>query len=363
MNYDEWNIHQMDVHNISCEFYHPSAARIAHMSRYVTYQSIPQPANTALIGQASNLAAMGSGGFRFGSGRGELYTPSTWGPRPSVLPPDMMGGSSMARMTYTNPVVPGTISTVAMDLSGRGQFPSCEVPLPGIASFVPAGPFVPKTCPQLSPPKTWCQEPGVNQVLGDAIPLVNQVPGGAEGLLPAFPLKSSTPVPGSKDEASSLWEVEVSADVRKGKAMRTDVGHPPSMTTMELPAPLPPPGLPPVPSLSAEGRSQNQKTWEAVQGIPGDRSGQVASMDPIGATGRSVLSALPQGNVENEAPSARGRRLEETKKRAKDSYFKRKTLTVRMEAVEGKLLELEQRMEGCEEMAEQLRAMLNLSLE
>ena len=82
-----------------------------------------------------------------------------------------------------------------------------------------------------------------------------------------------------------------------------------------------------------------------------------------GATGRSVLSALPQGNVENEAPSARGRRLEETKKRAKDSYFKRKTLTVRMEAVEGKLLELEQRMEGCEEMAEQLRAMLNLSLE
>ena len=34
-----------------------------------------------------------------------------------------------------------------------------------------------------------------------------------------------------------------------------------------------------------------------------------------------------------------------------------------MEAMEGKLFELEQRVEGCEELAEQLRGIPNLSLE
>ena len=51
--------------------------------------------------------------------------------------------------------------------------------------------------------------------------------------------------------------------------------------------------------------------------------------------------------------SVRARRLEETKKRAKNAYIQRKTLTVHMETVEGKLLE--QRVEGYEELAEQLR--------
>ena len=127
--------------------------------------------------------------------------------------------------------------------------------------------------------------------------------------------------------------------------------------------PLPPPGLPVIHSSSAKGFGPNQPRWGTVPGIPGDESTPVASLEPAGATGGAGLSELPRGSLENEVTPARGRRLEETKKRARNSQFQRKTLTVRMEAVEGKLFELEQRMEGCEELAEQLRGLLNLSLE
>ena len=53
--FEVWVRHQMEVHNISSEFYHPSATFLAHMSRYVN----------------------GNVGVRYDSRPGDLYIDGT----------------------------------------------------------------------------------------------------------------------------------------------------------------------------------------------------------------------------------------------------------------------------------------------
>ena len=67
--FEVWVRHQMEVHNISSEFYHPSATFLAHMSRYVN----------------------GNVGVRYDSRPGDLYNSSSFRPRSAVLPPDVRG--------------------------------------------------------------------------------------------------------------------------------------------------------------------------------------------------------------------------------------------------------------------------------
>lgn len=359
--FEDWGRHQMDVHNISCEFYHPSAARLAHVSRYVTYQSVPQPAN------------LPPRGYRFESRPGELYSSSSFRPRPAVLPPEMRGSSSMARMQYPEIVAPGTVASVAMDMSGAG-------PMPPYGPSMAMGQAITKTSPHFSPPRNWQQ----GQQGAASVSMPNY-----EGLPVMLPMKSSTP---ETTANPPFWPIDLGPGIQtqgSGQAMTGEVGNvqpyggmefptqPRSMQDdniqsareMEHPAPIVSvPGVQPgsLPVSVGVGPSPPfLPARDCRQGPPGLMSNapdQASNMGPSESMDQTGPQGEPGDAQGGATASNRGRRLEDTKRKAKGVYYQRKTLTIRMEAVEDKLIELEQRLDGCEELADQLRGMLGLSL-